>query len=230
MKILIVSATLFEVKNLVERWTPVVVIPNRLYHFNGKGLQVDILATGIGMVPAAFHIGKRIAGNRYDLAINAGICGSYHPDIALGSVFHVIEERLPEAGVVEKGVLRNLFDLGLVSPDEDPYEDGRLINRSIPEIKTIDRLKKVTGNTVNTLQTDPVQIKRLLAHSPADVESMEGAAFLFACLNEKIPSAQIRAVSNYVGELDKRKWEIRLAVRNLDETLMEILGEMRNKE
>ncbi|MFC2101623.1 futalosine hydrolase [Bacteroidota bacterium] len=223
MKILIVSATLFEVKKLVERFDPAEVTPNRLYQFTEKGLQADLLISGIGILSTAFHLGKLLSVKSYDLAVNAGICGSYNKEIPLGSVLHVTEEQLPEAGVEEEGTVKSLFELGLMTPDEFPFEDGRLINTLIPELKSVDRLKKVTGNTVNTLKTESEKIKNLLTQSPADVESMEGAAFLFACLTQKIPSVQIRAVSNYVGERDKAKWEIRLAVKRLNEVLEEML-------
>jgi len=227
MKILIVSATLFEVKKLFKRSEPVVVIPNHLYHFNMGRLQVDLLAPGIGLLHTAFYMGKRIREGSYHVAINAGICGAYNSEVTIGSVLHVTQEQLPEQGVDKDDAFRSLFELGLLPPDEYPFEDGKLINILVPKLKSIDRLKIVTGNTVNMMQTDPARIKKLLKRSPADVESMEGAAFLFSCLVEKIPCAQIRAVSNYVGERDKEKWEIRLAVKNLDGVLVEILEEMK---
>jgi futalosine hydrolase len=227
MKILIVSATLFEVKLLVEKEELSEIIPNRLSHFNRGQLQVDLLTTGIGMVPAAFHLGKQIQETPYDFALNVGICGAYNHEVPLGSVLHVVEEQLPEAGVDENGIVRSLFELGLMSDDEYPFQHGKLVNEGVAGLKAIDRLKRVIGNTVNTMLTDQVSIDKLTSLFPADVESMEGAAFLFGCLAERIPCAQIRAVSNYVGERDKKRWEIRKAINNLDSKLTEILEEMK---
>ena len=45
---------------------------------------------------------------------------------------------------------------------------------------------------------------------------MEGAAFHFVCLQQKIPFIQIRSISNSVGERDKSKWVIKEAVSNLN--------------
>ncbi len=227
MKILIVSATLFEVKMLIERDEPEEVIPNRFYHFTKGPLQVDLLTTGIGMLPAAFHLGKLIHDKPWDFAVNVGICGAYSPEIPLGSVLHVVEEQLPEAGIEENGIVKSLFKLGLMPDDEFPFQHGKLVNEGVSGLKAIDRLKRVKGNTVNTMLTDQVSIDKLTSLFPADVESMEGAAFLFGCLSEKIPCAQIRAISNYVGERDKERWEIRKALNNLDKTLAEILEEMK---
>ncbi|NQV02593.1 MAG: hypothetical protein HQ542_08110, partial [Bacteroidia bacterium] len=107
MKILLVSATLFEVKKLVERNEPVEVIPDHLYHFNMDRMQVHLLTPGIGMLHTAFYLGKMLAEGSYDLAVNAGICGAYRSEIPLGSVLHVTKEALPEPGAEENGVFRS---------------------------------------------------------------------------------------------------------------------------
>ncbi len=39
-------------------------------------------------------------------------------------------------------------------------------------------------------------------------ESMEGAALHYVCLMEKIPFLQIRSISNYIGERNKKKWDM----------------------
>jgi futalosine hydrolase len=57
---------------------------------------------------------------------------------------------------------------------------------------------------------------------------MEGAAFLFACLSEKIPCAQIRSISNYIEKRDKSRWNVKLALDNLNKSLMEIIREISN--
>ena len=41
------------------------------------------------------------------------------------------------------------------------------------------------------------------------IESMEGAALHYVCLMEKIPFLQIRSISNYIGERDKKKWNMK---------------------
>ena len=55
------------------------------------------------------------------------------------------------------------------------------------------------------------------------VESMEGAAFHYVCLQEYIPFVQLRAVSNFVGERDKTKWQMREAIENLNRELIALL-------
>jgi futalosine hydrolase len=56
-------------------------------------------------------------------------------------------------------------------------------------------------------------------------ESMEGAAFLYACLSEKIKCLQLRGVSNYIEERDKKNWNIPQAIQNVNEFIIDMLNE-----
>ena len=57
---------------------------------------------------------------------------------------------------------------------------------------------------------------------------MEGAAFHYVCLQQKIPFIQLRAISNYVGERNKTKWKMKEAIINLNEKLIFLLTELSN--
>ena len=52
---------------------------------------------------------------------------------------------------------------------------------------------------------------------------MEGAALHYVCLMEKIPFLQIRSISNYVGERNKRNWNMKEAIANLNKKLIEFV-------
>jgi len=54
---------------------------------------------------------------------------------------------------------------------------------------------------------------------------MEGAAFHYACLKEKVPYAEIRSISNYVEKRDRSKWNIPLAIKNLNDFFIVLLNE-----
>jgi futalosine hydrolase len=81
----------------------------------------------------------------------------------------------------------------------------------------------VKGITVNTVHGNSASIKKVKKKFNPDIESMEGAAFFFACQNEKIPCLQIRAISNYVEKRNKKKWKMKLAVKNLCTIIEKIL-------
>ena len=55
------------------------------------------------------------------------------------------------------------------------------------------------------------------------VESMEGAAAAQVCAALGVPFAEIRGVSNIVGERDKHAWNIPVAVRAVNEALLNFL-------
>ena len=52
---------------------------------------------------------------------------------------------------------------------------------------------------------------------------MEGAAVFRVCNDFNIPCMQIRSVSNFVGERNKKNWNIDLAVKNLNLYLKKLL-------
>lgn len=53
------------------------------------------------------------------------------------------------------------------------------------------------------------------------IESMEGAAAAQVCVRLEVPFAELRAVSNIVGERDKRAWNVSGAVRAVGDALLE---------
>ncbi|HEY0274233.1 MAG TPA: hypothetical protein VGC22_13660, partial [Chitinophaga sp.] len=69
-------------------------------------------------------------------------------------------------------------------------------------------------------------ITRLETRYQPQVESMEGAAFHYACLVEKVPFLQLRSISNYVEVRDKSKWKIGLAVKHLNDALLQLVQGM----
>jgi futalosine hydrolase len=85
------------------------------------------------------------------------------------------------------------------------------------------KLKRVNAVSVNQITTNKQMIGLYQQKFNASVESMEGAALHYTCLQEKIPFLQIRSVSNYVGERDKKKWNMKDAIINLNNELVRIL-------
>jgi futalosine hydrolase len=55
---------------------------------------------------------------------------------------------------------------------------------------------------------------------------MEGAAFMMVCQKFNITFIQIRSISNYVEERDKEKWDLDLAIKNLNNQLRTIINDL----
>lgn len=188
--------------------------------------SVDILVTGVGMVATAARLARRLAQAPPDVVLNVGICGAFTRNLPLGAAVHVISDSCSELGVEDGPAFVPATDIGLLAPDEAPYTAGRLVNPAPPSSATLAALPRVTGITVNTVHGDEASIARLRAHIAPDVESMEGAAFMYACLTAGVPFAQVRAVSNYVERRNRAAWAIDAAFDTLSRVTAAILGDL----
>ena len=221
MQILLVSATIFEIAPTLN-WLEEHFAVNELGVFQRKDLSVFPLITGVGSTPTAFHVGQFLAQNQPDLAINAGIAGAFDQNFQLGDVLNVTTERFGDLGVEEADRrFTDLFELGLLEKNTPPFVNGLLRN---PAGEQGSFLPPANGLTVNKVHGSPASVAAVQAKYPdAQVESMEGAAFFYACLLAKIPFLEIRSISNYVEARDRDKWDIPLAINNLNRTLVAML-------
>ncbi len=224
-KLLIISATSLEIKPFVSALGNGKVLQNHVTRYNYKDFQVDVLITGVGMVPTAVAATLVLAQNTYDAVINAGICGSFNRDILIGQVLNITKDSIPETGAEDGEHFLSIIDLKLLDQDEFPFTGGELINDSSFESNLINGLLVSTGVTVNTVHGNEQSIAAFLTRTKVDVESMEGAAFMYACKVLKARFIQVRSVSNYIEDRDVSKWDIPLAVHNLNHFLMDLLNE-----
>jgi|WetSurMetagenome_2_1015567.scaffolds.fasta_scaffold144977_2 futalosine hydrolase len=226
MRILLVSATLFEIRPFLGKLAQFIEENDRIHHYQLKNTSIDVLISGIGMVQTSYYLGKQLAGNKYDIAINAGIGGSYSKELLIGEVVHVTEECITDLGAEEGENFLSVFELGLMDPDTPPFCNGWLINHNPINTPAIAILKRARGATANTVHGNPESIKKIQDHFHPEEESMEGAACFYAFLTEKVPFAEIRAISNFVEARDKARWNPELAVKNLNMALEDIFGEI----
>lgn len=217
MKILLIAATEAEIAPLTEYIEPFSTSANgRTYGFGNADLS--LLITGVGMVATACNLAKELAKNSYDLVLQAGVGGAFSTSIALGDVVIVGKERFADLGAEDNGEYIDIFDLGLLQANEKPFTDKWLEAPKICLLKELE-LKRVSGVTVNTVSGSTGTIQRIIDMYNPDVESMEGAAMHYVCLQEGISFLQIRAISNYVEPRDKSKWQMGKAIKNLNDVL-----------
>ena len=184
---------------------------------------IDVLVTGVGMVATAARCAKALAGRQYDLALNLGVCGSFDPHLEPGTVVHVISDAIPELGAEDGDDFLSLQQLQLLRDDDFPYRGGKLVNDHPPAFPALDALPRVAGITVNTAHGNERSIAAVSRRYQPQVESMEGAAFMYACLLEGVPFAQIRAVSNIVERRNRSAWRLNEAIDNLSAVTLDIL-------
>jgi futalosine hydrolase len=133
----------------------------------------------------------------------------------------VKQEAIADQSVIELNALKTLFDLNLVPQNQYPFSKGWLVNKH--EVLKKTRLKKVKGISVNEITTDPGKVKFYTEHFAPVVESMEGAALHYVCLMENVPFIQLRAVSNYIAERNKKNWNMKASIINLNAELIRLL-------
>jgi futalosine hydrolase len=85
------------------------------------------------------------------------------------------------------------------------------------------------GITVNTATGTERRKKMLLENYGTSLESMEGAAFFFACAMTKTPSLQIRAISNMTGKRNRKSWKVNEAIDALEGFVGLLMMEMESK-
>jgi len=181
----------------------------------------DVLISGAGVPSTLYHLQKRMQQMDYDLIIQAGIAGTFTNDIKPGQTVLVKQDAFADLGTEQEEEFKTIFDAGLADKNEFPFEDGWLINKN--EILNSSSLLTVKGVTVNKV-TDDILQKRQVCHQFApQVESMEGAALHYVCLQENIPFLQLRAISNTVGERNKTKWKMKEAFESLNIELSKLI-------
>jgi futalosine hydrolase len=188
-------------------------------------INIDVLITGIGLTAATYHLTKYFEIKSPDLVIQAGIAGCFTTEIPLGAVVAIKQDTIADESVIELKKLQTLFDLQLIPQNQFPYKKGWLINPTNEAIKKT-KLPAVKGISVNQITTSKKMIQLYKDKFNPVTESMEGAALHYVCLMEKIPFVQIRAVSNYVGERNKKKWKINESIINLNNELSSLLHKL----
>jgi futalosine hydrolase len=234
MNCLVVSATTFEIRPFLSACTLQKQEGDFLSRYVFRNFTLDVLIPGVGIMLTAFHLGRQLTAQHYDFAINAGIAGTFNKNIPMGTVVNVTEDCISELGAEDGTNFLSVFELGLMDPDTFPYRNGKLVNTNIRGwgmgdgrsemgkqgverfLKIAEKLPQVSGITVNTAHGSIEGVERVIKQFNADIESMEGAAFIYACQASHIPCLQIRAISNHVEERNKSKWDMDLALKNLN--------------
>jgi futalosine hydrolase len=227
MNIALVAATPFEIapvlQQLQQHWTA-----ESDTVFSKSGQRISVLVTGVGLTATAFHLARHLTTQATDWALHAGIAGAIDRSLELGAVVQVVSDGFADLGVEEAdGRFTDLFDLGLLETNTPPFIQGFLHN---PAGATAGFLPSVRGISVNRVHGTAETIVAMQHKYPqAQVESMEGAAFFYACLQTNTPFTAIRSISNYVEPRNRAAWQIPLAIERLNIVVIEILEMLGNE-
>lgn len=189
--------------------------------FTDVNTAIDVLISGVGAPSTIYHLQKRMQQIDYDLIIQAGIAGTFNNQLKPGETGWVRQDTFGDLGTEEKEIFYSLFESGLTDKNEFPFTEGWLVNSH--EVARKINLPGVDAVTVNKVTDSMLQQKQLINHFNPAIESMEGAALHYVCLQEHVPFIQLRSVSNYVGERDKTRWKMKEAIENLNLELLRLI-------
>jgi futalosine hydrolase len=116
----------------------------------------------------------------------------------------------------QNGRIRDPFELGWNDPDAFPFTAGRLVCTFLNKSDQ----PRASGMTSFYSHGSDHSIALLQQGPTGQIENMEGASFFYISLVKKIPFQSVRAISNFVEPRDTSRWEIPLAVDNLNQHLI----------
>ena len=224
MNILIVSATYLEIEPLLLQLDFEQEVNQKLRRYRYNKHNIDVLIPGVGMTCTAYWMGKTLSSKIYDIAINLGLAGSFDKKLSIGTTVEVSSDRISKLGAEDGESFLSLVDMDLIVDEDYILNQGEMKNTIPLENPVVDALEKVSGLTVNTAHGDEQSIQKIKTLFNPQIESMEGAAFFYACLYEGITCSQIRTISNKVEKRNRDNWNIPLAVKNLCTTGLQLLN------
>ncbi|HRS53983.1 MAG TPA: hypothetical protein P5250_04685 [Bacteroidales bacterium] len=219
MRILIVAATDFEIPAIFKQKD--LQKNNTINKSNFLGHKVYSMVTGIGMVPTAYFIGNIFNHYKFDVAINVGIAGLICGQGEKGDVFFVSKDCFFE--------IYDRFNNRLDFMEDDKnflFKNFIHCNYNFSSLLAFydNNIPFANGITVNKTQiVSKAELPREILSLPI-IETMESAAFFYACVLNNIPFIALRSISNYTYELNRATWQLNLAINNLHKSLIYLLN------
>ncbi len=225
MRILITAAEQEELITAKQAYNSLSVIEQEKF-------EITYMLTGIGTTSTSYRLTKMLntIEGPFDLAINIGIAGSFTKDFPIGSVARINKEYFGDLGFETFSGFQTLFDYKILDADTHPFRNGALNTPKLSKKaeQAMQEYRQACAVTVQTVSGLPEKTEQLIKGFMPQIESMEGAAFFYVCILEEVPFIELRSVSNEVGERDRAKWNIPLALDSLkraNKKLLEALAE-----
>jgi futalosine hydrolase len=217
LKLLIVTASMSEAGILKS-------FPVSAGRYKLGRCEIDLLVTGVGGISTSWAMKKWLDSNPVpDLAVNAGIAGSYNDEFEKGQVVVPVTDCFADMGIEDGHNYLTLSEAGLTAPDKFPFTNGLIKSENEYVNLALTIMQKAKAITVNTSSGSESGIERLKKKFNPDIETMEGATFFYICAMEKIPFLALRSISNRVEPRNRSLWDIPLALKNLEEKLKELI-------
>jgi futalosine hydrolase len=222
-RLLLITATKLEAKFLhgTMKWERLEFPLGELY----QNKNIFLAHLGIGKVNTAAGLSLAINKLKPTAVIQFGIGGAYiNSFLSIGMVMAATHEVHIDSGVRTINGFQDMQQVGfpLLETSSQRYYNTFPTNESL--LQHFKDLNVPTGifATSETITGSFDESTTIQAQYDVSIESMEGAAAAQVCLALGIPFAEIRSVSNIVGERDKRNWDIARAVQRVNEVVLDL--------
>jgi len=201
-----------------------------------QGREFLVLVTGIGLVNAAFSLGRALGAEPgVSGVINFGVMGAFDLDrLPLRSAAVVGKEIWPEFGLITyrglvpealgfpqwKGPDGPVFDKIDLAPDRAAASMKVSLPGDWPRIVSLS-VAGVTGNLERA--------KELFETYGPDCENMEGFALALGCLHAELPFLEVRTISNLVGAREHSSWDLEGSLKALGGAAEKVLSGEQNE-
>ena len=173
--------------------------------------NADASCVGIGLVDFASGLSRLIYTQKYNRIILAGVAGAL-PEIGLssGDIVRVDEECAGDIGYWNEDAFRPYF--------KRPHIDKATPSKLAPE--SIAKLPGVRGISVNTMTASKQALEFRARFFKAKVEAMEGATAFVIANAFGIQIFEVRTISNFTGDLDESKWNLKQSLKTLQQQIL----------
>jgi futalosine hydrolase len=190
-------------------------------------LQVHLAHLGIGKVNTAAGLALAIERLKPTAVMQFGIGGAYVNSFAsIGMVMAATHDVHIDSGVRTADGWQDMEKVGfaLLEKNNQRYYNLFPTDKTLTQL-FVDALNIPTGifATSETITGTFDESTAIQKQFDVSVESMEGAAAAQVCLALGVPFAEVRSVSNIVGERDKKHWDIAKAVKRVNDAVLQTL-------
>lgn len=167
--------------------------------------SIPVIITGAGKSNAAAYSALFFSEFKPKYPLLTGICGAYqNSSLNIGSIVSIDYDYFVDEANYNGESITTIHEKGFIIAKD---------NRA--EFQVDENFQKVSSNTVSLIPQFDGLSYLYMAKTNALVENMEGAAFGMAANKQNIRPYQIRAVSNYCGDIKKQQWNINSACLSL---------------
>ena len=185
------------------------------------GVDHDVIVAGVGPAAAAAATARHLAmagarGLRYDGVVNAGVAGAIDSRVSLGDVVVATMSVSAELGVRLPDRFQPVEELGFGSSTIAclPGLTAGVSGHRGPVLT----LATITG-------TDERARQLACEHPKAVAEAMEGFGVATAASQADLPFAEVRTITNSVGDRNVSGWDWRAGFAALSTAMSQLPGE-----